>query len=147
MPRYHLNHINIRTADLAGTRDFYADILGLEEGFRPPFPTPGHWMYSGDHPIVHISPSEPDSADRTNPVGMGKGLDHFAIWGTGLDDQLATLDSHGIEYEKRLAGGGRVVQVFFEDPNGVVIELGFDPTAERVTVENFDGVVQAGADL
>ncbi len=143
MPRYHLNHINIRTADLEGTRDFYAEVLGLEEGFRPPFPSPGHWMYSGDAPIVHISPSEPASDVRTNPVGMGNGLDHFAVWGTGLDDQLATLAGHGIDYEKRLAGGGRVVQLFFEDPNGVVIELGFDPEVEGVTTENFDGIVES----
>ena len=40
MHSYHLNHINIRTADLEGTRDFYAKVFGLEEGFRPPFPTP-----------------------------------------------------------------------------------------------------------
>lgn len=141
MPSYHLNHINIRTPDLAATRDFYADVIGLEEGFRPPFPTPGHWMYTGDQPIVHISPCEPDSPARTNPAGMGEGLDHFAMWGSGLDDQLATLERHGIEYEKRLAGGGRVIQVFFKDPNGAVIELGFNPEAEGVTAENFDGVV------
>jgi catechol 2,3-dioxygenase-like lactoylglutathione lyase family enzyme len=141
MASYHLNHINIRTADLEGTRDFYSDVFGLEEGFRPPFPTPGYWMYAGDAPIVHISPSDPDSLARTNPDGMGDGLDHFAMWGSGLDDQLATLERHGIEYKKVLAGGGRVVQLFFKDPNGVGIELGFDPETEGVTAENFDGVV------
>lgn len=141
MPRYHLNHINIRTPDLRATRDFYAEVIGLEEGFRPPFPTPGHWMYAGDQPIVHISPCEPDSPARTNPAGMGAGLDHIAMWGSGLDDQLATLERHGIDYEKRLAGSGRVIQVFFKDPNGVRIELGFDPETEGVTAENFDGVV------
>lgn len=141
MAGYHLNHINIRTNDLEGTRDFYADVMGLEEGFRPPFPTPGHWMYAGDAAIVHISPSEPDEPVRTNPEGMGDGLDHFAMWGSGLNDQLAALDRHGIEYEKRLAGGGRVIQVFFEDPNGARIELGFDPETEGVTAETFDGPV------
>jgi catechol 2,3-dioxygenase-like lactoylglutathione lyase family enzyme len=141
MPSYHLNHINIRTPDLTATRDFYADVIGLEEGFRPPFPTPGHWMYAGDAAIVHISPSEPDGPARTNPEGMGDGLDHFAMWGSGLDDQLATLDRHGIDYEKRLAGGGRVIQVFFDDPNGARIELGFDPEAEGVTAETFDGPI------
>ncbi len=141
MPSYHLNHINIRTPDLAATRDFYAEVIGLEEGFRPPFPTPGHWMYAGDQPIVHISPCEPDSPARTNPAGMGGGLDHFAMWGSGLADQLATLERHGIDYEKRLAGAGRVIQVFFKDPNGVKIELGFDPETEGVTAGNFDGAV------
>ena len=141
MASYHLNHINIRTADLEGTRDFYANVFGLEEGFRPPFPTPGYWMYAGNAPIVHISPSEPDSPARTNPDGMGHGVDHFAMWGSGLADQIATLECYGIEYEKQLVGGGRVVQLFFKDPNGASIELGFDPEAEGVTAENFDGDV------
>ena len=142
MSNYHLNHINIRTADLEGTRDFYASVFGLVEGFRPPFPTPGYWMYAGDTPIVHISPSEPNSPARTNPDGMGDGLDHFAMWGSGLDEQISTLERNGIEYEKILAGGGRVIQLFFKDPNGAGIELGFDPTAEGVNLEKFDGVVQ-----
>lgn len=142
MANYHLNHINIRTTDLEGTRDFYAKVFGLKEGFRPPFPTPGYWMYAGESPIVHISPSDPASPVRTNPDGMGNGLDHFAMWGSGLDDQLAKLDRAGIAYRKVLAGGGRVVQLFFEDPNGVGIELGFDPQAEGVTAENFDGVIE-----
>ncbi len=138
MPGYHLNHINIRTSDLGATRDFYADVIGLEEGFRPPFPTPGHWMYAGDQPIVHISPCEPESPVRTNPAGMGEGLDHFAMWGSGLADQLATLERHGIAYDKRLAAGGRVVQVFFEDIICVIIELGFDPKTEGVSEKDFD---------
>jgi catechol 2,3-dioxygenase-like lactoylglutathione lyase family enzyme len=141
MANCHLNHINIRTADLEGTRDFYANIFGLEEGFRPPFPTPGYWMYAGDAPIVHISPSEPGSPARTNPDGRGDGLDHFAMWGSGLVDQIATLERYGIEYQKQLVGGGRVVQLFFKDPNGAEIELGFDPETESVTAENFDGDV------
>ena len=141
MPSYHLNHINIRTTDLDRTRDFYAQVLGLDEGDRPPFDDPGYWMYSGDAPIVHISPSEPESSPRTNPDGMGTGLDHFAMWGSGLADQLATLERQDIEYRKQLVGGGRVIQVLFEDPNGVVIELGFDPETEGVTAENFDGII------
>ncbi len=142
MPRYHLNHINLRTADLEKTRDFYADVLGLREGFRPSFPNAGYWMYSGDYPIVHISPSDPASPARTDPRGMGQGLDHFAMWGSGLDRQLATLERHDIDYEKRLAGGGLVIQVFFKDPNGVVIEVGFDPKAEGVDLDTFDGIVR-----
>lgn len=141
MANYHLNHINIRTADLEGTRDFYANVFGLDEGARPPFPTAGYWMYAGNMPIVHISPSEPGSPVRTNPDGMGEGLDHFAMWGSGLDDQIATLERYGIEYRKQLVGGGKVVQLFFKDPNGAAIELGFDPVAEGVTAENFDGDV------
>jgi catechol 2,3-dioxygenase-like lactoylglutathione lyase family enzyme len=141
MSRYHLNHVNIRTTSLEETRDFYAEVLGLKNGFRPPFPNPGYWMYAGDMPVVHISPVELDSSPRTNPDGMGKGLDHFAMWGSGLAEQLARLEKHGVDYSKRLAGGGLVIQVFLNDPNGVRIELGFDPEVEGITRETFDGEI------
>jgi catechol 2,3-dioxygenase-like lactoylglutathione lyase family enzyme len=141
MSSYHLNHVNIRTADLAGTRDFYANVLGLEEGFRPPFPTPGHWLYAGDVAVVHISPCDPASSVRTDPAGMGQGLDHFALWGSGYIGQIETLERNGIEYTQRLAGGGRVIQVFFHDPNGIQVEVGFEPAAEGITADNFKGPI------
>ena len=141
MPNYHLNHVNVRTLDLETTRDFYADVLGLEEGFRPPFPSSGFWMYAGDTAVIHISSCEVDSTVRTNPDGMGQGLDHFAMWGSGYAEQIATLERHAIDYTRRLAGGGRVIQVFFLDPNGIQIELGFEPAAEGITAANFDGPI------
>ena len=141
MSSYHLNHVNIRATSLEETRDFYAEVLGLEEGFRPPFPNPGYWMYAGEMAVIHISPFDPSSSPRTNPDGMGQGLDHFAMWGEGLAEQLAVLEKHGVEYHKRLAGGGAVIQVFFLDPNGVQIELGFNPEAEGITKDAFDGEI------
>ncbi|MBT3331983.1 MAG: hypothetical protein HN394_10790 [Rhodospirillaceae bacterium] len=141
MSEYHLNHVNIRATNLEDTRDFYAQILGLEDGFRPPFPNPGYWMYTGDMPVVHISPLDPNSPPRTNPEGMGKGFDHFAMWGSGYEAQMTVLEKYGIEYSQRLAGGGRVIQVFFHDPNGVQIELGFDPEAEGITRDTFKGKI------
>ena len=37
------------------TRDFYVDVLGMEAGFRPPLGFPGHWVYIGDTPVIHIA--------------------------------------------------------------------------------------------
>jgi catechol 2,3-dioxygenase-like lactoylglutathione lyase family enzyme len=33
----HLDHATIVTADLDATRRFFVDVVGLEEGTRPPF--------------------------------------------------------------------------------------------------------------
>ena len=136
MPIDHLNHINLRARDIHETRDFYRDVLGLEEGHRPPFPSPGYWMYdAGGRPVVHISHSEDDSASRTNPEGMGRGLDHFALWASGLKEQLEILESRGIEYHRQEQTGVGMIQIFFQDPNGVIIELGYDPVAEGLKKE------------
>ena len=50
------NHFNIQAPRslMAMTRQFYVEILGLEEGFRPDFPIEGHWLYIGDLPVVHL---------------------------------------------------------------------------------------------
>lgn len=135
-----LNHINVRTTKMEETKDFYVDVVGLEVGFRPPFDNHGYWLYCGDVAIVHLSPSEPESGARTNPEGMGNGLDHIGLSAKGLDETIATIERHGVKYLKRLAGGDRLVQVFFEDPNGVLVEIAFDAVAEGVNADNFEAV-------
>lgn len=135
-----LNHINIRTLLMEETKDFYVDVVGLEIGFRPPFDNHGYWLYCGDTPIVHLSPSEPDSDPRTNPDGMGDGLDHIGLFAEGLGDTIKVLEKHSVSFEKRLAAGGKIVQVFFKDPNGVLVELGFDAETEGVNAEKFEAV-------
>ena len=136
----HLNHINLRAKDIHETRDFYRDVLGLVEGFRPDFAAFGYWMYAGDAAVVHISHCEPESERRTNPEGMAHGLDHFALWAEGLKDQLKVLEGRGIKYDKRLAWNDTMVQIFFEDVNGVIVELGYDAVKEGVTKDNFEKV-------
>lgn len=135
-----LNHINIRTMKMEETKDFFVDVVGLKIGARPPFAGHGYWLYCGDQPIVHLSLSEPDSPARTNPEGMGDGFDHIGLFAEGLDDVLANIEKHGVTYDKRLAAGGKIVQVFFNDPNGVIVEIGFDAAKEGVTQENFEAV-------
>ena len=140
MPITDLNHINIRTDLMEETKDFYVDVVGLEIGFRPEFGDHGYWLYAGDTAIVHLSPSESDSAARTNPDGMGNGLDHIGLFAAGLDDMQATLARKSVEYRTNLVSGGKILQVFFYDPNGVLVELGYDAPAEGVTEDNFEAV-------
>ena len=49
-----LDHYSIRTTDLDTTRDFYVEVLGLSEGYRPTFDFPGHWLYCGERAVVHL---------------------------------------------------------------------------------------------
>ena len=133
-----LNHINIRTDLMEETKDFYVDVVGLKVGFRPEFGDHGYWLYAGDTAIVHLSPSEPDSAVRTNPEGMGNGLDHIGLFAAGADDMKALLAKRGIKYHTNLVSGGQILQVFLSDPNGVIVELGYDAPAEGVTEENYE---------
>ena len=54
MPLGVLQHYTIEPSDLERTKDFYCDVLGLENGDRPPLGFPGYWLYSGGVPTVHL---------------------------------------------------------------------------------------------
>jgi catechol 2,3-dioxygenase-like lactoylglutathione lyase family enzyme len=139
-----LNHFSIRSLDLAACERFYAGLLGLVVGPRPPFPFPGLWLYAGDtsnyaNAAVHII-----GIDRNDPEGLqqylgdkdesalqGTGVvDHVAFFATGLADTLARLAQHGVACRERTVPLLGLHQVFVDDPNGVVVELNF-PAQEK----------------
>ena len=139
-----LNHINIRTVQMEETKNFFVNVVGLEIGFRPDFSSHGYWLYCGEVPIVHLSLSDPDGDPRTIAAGSGEGLDHIGLSAKDLTGTEKTLIENDMTYKKCLAGGGRLVQVFFHDPNGVQVELAFESVAEGVTKDNFVPVDAAG---
>lgn len=119
-----LDHINVRTDDLASVKQAFTDILGLTEGERPPFPNPGHWLYGEGRPIVHLSGTDAPSS------GLSTGaLDHIAFHDDDFDGLIARLDDAGIDYESRTVPGSGARQVFFHIPCGIRIEVGFAPKA------------------
>eukprot|EP00439_Symbiodinium_sp_Y106_P089646 s1_g2182.t1 len=115
-----LDHINITTTKLAETRQFFLDVLGLEEGDRPDFPFPGHWLYADGQALVHLVGTE-DTREHSPEVA----LDHFALESTGYDEMLGRLKDLSIEYFTNDIEDLGLRQVFFRDPNGVTIELDF----------------------
>ena len=50
-----IEHMLVLADDVAGTRDFYCSVLGLEIGDRPPLEFPGYWLYAGSTACVHIA--------------------------------------------------------------------------------------------
>jgi hypothetical protein len=50
-----LDHYNVSTRKLDETVQFYEDVLGFVNGPRPPFNFPGAWLYSADHPVLHLN--------------------------------------------------------------------------------------------
>ncbi len=133
MPLNGLNHIQIRTPKLDETRDFFVKILDLTDGFRPNFPERGHWLYcaGGDVPFVHLTEDPCDGEPRTVKGASGSGVDHMAMFGTDVDEMIDRLESNGIEYEKVVARGGAMIQLYVHEPNGLKIELGYFPEDEK----------------
>jgi catechol 2,3-dioxygenase-like lactoylglutathione lyase family enzyme len=113
-----LDHINIRTADLAATKALFIDVLGLSDGWRPPFPFPGAWLYAGDKNVVHIV-----EVDRPAAASEGSSLDHFAFDVSDYDEALARIEKTGLPFRATVTPGTSVKQIFVRDTNGVTIEL------------------------
>ena len=127
-----LNHYTIRPADLERTRDFYVDVLGLEVGYRPPLAFPGHWLYTGGQPTVHlIGPRETERDLPPRTAGETGLLDHVAFSCTGLAAMKAKLAERGVEYAERVVPRDGQIQLFLKDPNGVSVELNYPDSEAR----------------
>ncbi len=119
-----INHIQlVAEKDLViQLRDFYCDIVGLTEGFRPSFERFGFWLYIGDKDVLHlITPKEGD--DRTSRKSS---FDHIAFKAGNYEIVLQKLESLHIPYEEKPIPGMTAHQIFLRDPAGNRVELNFE---------------------
>ncbi|MEQ9123286.1 MAG: VOC family protein [Alphaproteobacteria bacterium] len=132
MPIGILQHVNIRTGDLAATVAFWEKAIGLYSGDRPNFAFPGAWLYSGDEAVMHlIDISNTDEKPETQ-TGC---IDHVAFAAEGFGSFKERLADLGHEFEERVVPGGRLWQLFVRDPNGVLCELNFEAAKEKALAE------------
>lgn len=113
-----LDHINIRTTELAKTQAFFTEVLGLTVGWRPGFPFGGAWLYAGDKDVVHLV-----EVRNSGAASRGSSLDHFAFAIDDYEDAQAKLDAAGLAYEPSVSPEGDIRQMFVTELNGVTIEL------------------------
>ena len=114
-----MNHFTVLTSDLEKSKAFYIGILGLTEGYRPPFAIPGACLYSGDQAILHII------AGRPLPTGAQGVIDHMAFTASNLQLVVDTLNQHGIPFKLHRLVGEHTWQLFCHDPDGAKVELDF----------------------
>jgi catechol 2,3-dioxygenase-like lactoylglutathione lyase family enzyme len=133
MPLEKIDHYAIRTLKMDETKEFY-EALGLHAGPRPEFPFPGHWMYAGDIPVVHIVGIDPD-----NPEGLygylgvkniefldGTGaVDHLAFRASDPDGLKKILEERNVAYREREVPNLGMLQIFAEDPNDITVEINY----------------------
>ena len=134
MPLSHIEHMLVLVDDLDKTRDWYRDVLGMEEGPHPDFGFPVYWMYLGGVDVVHIGQSARTASEeqrlylgrlaQASDTGTGA-LDHVAFRATGLAKMIDHLKAKNIKFTQRRANGQALYQLFLFDPNGLKIELNF----------------------
>ena len=129
MPATSLNHYTIRPRDLEATKDFYANVIGLKVGERPPLAFPGYWLYAGDTPVVHLIGQQEKATpivDHNDPSVKVTRLDHIAFTAEGLPDMRARLKADGRKFDERVLPRLNMTQLFTLDPDGIDVELNFD---------------------
>jgi catechol 2,3-dioxygenase-like lactoylglutathione lyase family enzyme len=133
MPLEKIDHYAIRTQRMDETKDFY-EALGLHAGARPEFPFPGHWMYAGDTPVVHIVGIDPDNPDGLyNYLGLkdvefldGSGaVDHLAFRASDPEGLKIILKDRNVKYREREVPNLGLLQIFVEDPNDITVEINY----------------------
>ncbi|MEL6219655.1 MAG: VOC family protein [Pseudomonadota bacterium] len=121
-----LDHVNLRTTRLDEMVAWYRDVIGMEEGWRPPFDFPGAWMYSGERALVHLIGV--DAEPGSNPADLK--LEHFAFSiddPKGLSARMAAAGVHGFE---RAVPGTDIVQINLHDPDGNHLHIDYRKSTE-----------------
>lgn len=117
-----IDHINISAPFelLEEVKEFYCNVFGLTEGFRPSSGRRGFWLYEGDSPLVHLSESQEHY--RSERPGY---LDHVAFQVTGLQAMQSKLDLLGVRWSHNHISELNISQLFFTDPAGLRLEANF----------------------
>jgi catechol-2,3-dioxygenase len=119
-----LNHYNIRTDLTTMNRlgKFYIDIVGLKDGYRPPYESKGYWLYSGKKDVLHLAVTK---KNETKDHCLGCSFDHAAFSAKNYSKTINHLKKNNIDFycrEVPLLGNK---QIFFKDPVGNGIEFFF----------------------
>ncbi|HEY9539422.1 MAG TPA: VOC family protein [Kiloniellaceae bacterium] len=139
MPLSRLDHVNLRTAELAAMQTFYSEVLGMSLGPRPPFSFDGAWLYCGGQATVHLV----EVPRRPAPEGELR-LEHFAFAAEGLAEFLALLRRRGLPYRIGVLPALGTVQVNLHDPDGNHIHVDF-AAAEAASVPEEPALAKATA--
>ena len=120
------NHFNIRAPRplLEAVKQFYLEVIGLTEGFRPDVPIHGYWLYLEDLPVLHLM----EWLDIAKAPKYEKGyLDHVAFSCDDLENFIIKLENLEVAYTRRdfNLSGDVFTQLEVTDPVGNGVELNF----------------------
>jgi catechol 2,3-dioxygenase-like lactoylglutathione lyase family enzyme len=108
-----LHHMNIKAPRelLEREKEFFCDVLNLQEGDRPNFSCNGYWLYADGNAIVHLTESETHFENERQGF-----FDHVAFQTSNLNRFIETLKDREIEYTTVYLPEIEMTQVFLTSP-------------------------------
>ena len=132
MNKPYVHHVLVAADDLERSRQFYRDVLELEEINRPAFAYPGIWYKIGDgQPQLHILVRSEATLRRHKWIDLAD--IHFALRVESYRDTLAWLGSKGFrddlpdddlrKMQLRPNSPAGYPQIYILDPDRNIIEF------------------------
>lgn len=123
LPVSNLNHISIVVTDTEDSANFYKNVLGFSEVKRPSaFEFEGCWLKKGNT-ALHLIEGSPD---RPQQPQIDPKSDHISFVSRApmktIEDTLGSMNIPFIK-EKTREGDTTLEQVFFHDPDCMMIEV------------------------
>lgn len=112
-----LDHVALHVADVERSRQFYREVLGLQEIPRPAFSFPGAWFRLGGDQELHLiggRDEETHSHNRGN---------HWALMIDDMDAWEREFQAQGTTYLPRRMRPDGALQIYLVDPDGHYLEL------------------------
>ena len=124
------NHAALNVTDVDRSVAFYRDLLGLRTVARPQFSFAGAWLYSdGLGMMLHLIH---DAAFDPPRERIETRKSHLAFRVDDVDTVADRLDELGLAYARRTLPDFGYRQLFFQDPDGNVLEVGEWPDVETL---------------
>ncbi len=132
----HIDHIVLRTSQVAAMTAFYCDVLGctVERTLTPEI---GLTQLRAGQALIDLVAvdSKLGQAGGAAPAASGRNLDHFCLQIDAIEEQelVRWLRRHGIAvgpFETRYGASGFGPSVYISDPDDNTVELRIAGTAE-----------------
>ncbi len=132
MPVLGIDHVNVRTADVAATLGFFRDALGLTVVAPPGCSGIDHagWVLDGNGLAIvhvgHIDIAYPGDAENPYVPSRGGGaIHHVALSCSAYDEMRERLRRLKLAFVESHVPEVKLHQLFVHEPNGILIELNF----------------------
>jgi catechol 2,3-dioxygenase-like lactoylglutathione lyase family enzyme len=123
-----LQHVGLVVGDVEASCRFYGELIGLEQVPRPSsFTFGGAWFRAGAdelHLIARADTTQVDPPQDPGPGVAGGLATHLALAVDDFEVEIARLAALGVAPAAGpLRRGDGVMQAYFRDPDGYVVEL------------------------